>query len=411
MEKVRKKFVLYAELSVFILLTVLLSVINVINFAMVTEDADHMTEAISFSTGKFVKEEPAPENSENPDSTETKKERMKKIGMMGPDSPEMKASLRFFTYAFDKDGKAELIAYRMSAFTQSDAVDLARSLMKEKTGWTNLTYRYRVYEKDKKIYVTVIDQGRELLPSYRILAISAIGELIVLLVSYLVLVKVGKSLFKQFEEADRKQKAFIANIEQDFKMPLTVISANTEVMERKNGSDEQTKAIDRQVRKMTELVKHLGALAIFEEKDMAVSDIKLSEFMQKFIESQKEKFDEKKIVLDSDIAPDISFEGDEQAIRKILSELSENALRYAVSKADFTLKKKGDRIIILQTNDTDLPNGSIDQIFDRFTTLDNAKGKNTVGLGLSYVKDIVKAHNGRVSAKVANGIFTLEIAL
>ena len=242
LDKVRKKFVLYAELSVFILLTVLLSVINVINFTMVAEDADHMTEMISLSSGKFFKEETPPENS---DSVESKKERMKKFGMMGPDSPEMRASLRFFTYAFDKNGSAELIEYRMSALTQSDAIDLAKTLVKESTGWTNLTYRYRVYEKDKKIYVTVIDQSRELLPSYRTLIISAIGELLVLLISYLVLVKVGKSLFKQFEEADRKQKYFIANIEQDFKMPLTVISANTEVLERKNGSDEQTKAIDR----------------------------------------------------------------------------------------------------------------------------------------------------------------------
>ena len=214
-----------------------------------------------------------------------------------------------------------------------------------------------------------------------------------------------------YEEADRKQKAFIKNIEQDFKMPLTVISANTELIERKNGSDEQTKAIDRQIRKMTELVKHLGALAIFEEKDMAVSNINLSEVMQDFVESRKEKFDEKKIALDSNITPDINFEGDEQAIKKILSELAENALRYSLSKAEFTLKKKGDRIIIQQTNDTDLSNGSVDEIFDRFTTLGNAKDKNTTGLGLSYVKDIVKAHNGRVSAKVANGIFTLEIAL
>ena len=425
-DKVRKKFVLYAELSVFILLTVLLSVINVINFTMVAEDADHMTEAISFSTGKFVKEEQSPENTENSENTENTensentententesvKNERRKFGPMGPDSPEMKASLRFFTYAFDTDEKAELIEYRMSALTQSEAIDLARSLIKESTGWTNLTYRYRVYEKDGKTFVTVIDQGRELLPSYRTLIISAIGELLVLLISYLVLVKLSKMLFKQFEEADRKQKAFIANIEQDFKMPLTVISANTEVLERKNGSDEQTKAIDRQIRKMTELVKHLGALAIFEEKDMAVSNINLSELMQSFVESRKEKFDEKKIALDSNITPDINFEGDEQAIKKVLSELAENALRYSLSKAEFTLKKKGDRIIILQTNDTDLSNGSVDEIFDRFTTLANAKDKNTAGLGLSYVKDIVKAHNGRVSAKVANGIFTLEIAL
>ncbi len=414
MDKVRKKFVWYAELAVFILLTVLLSVINVINFTMVSEDADHMTEMISMTSGKFFKPEPEQENAENTDNTENIP-RKKRFAEMGPDSPEMRASLRFFTYSFpkkEKDGNPELIEFRMSALTQSEAYQLAKSLYKgNATGWTNLTYRYRVYEKDDRIYVTVIDQGRELLPSYRILIISAVGEVLVLLISYLVLVKVGKSLFKQFDEADRKQKAFIANIEQDFKMPLTIISANTEVIERKNGPDDQTKAIDKQVRKMTKLVKDLGALAIFEEKDMTVSNINLSDMLSQFVESQKDIFESKNIELASEIAPDINLDCDEQAIKKVLSELAENALRYSLTKAAFSLRKQGDRIIIQQTNDTDLPNGSIDQIFDRFTTLDNAKDKNTAGLGLSYVKDIVKAHNGRVSAKVANGIFTLETAL
>lgn len=409
MDKVRKKFVLYAELAVFILLTVLLSVINVINFTMVSEDADRMTEMIANTSGNFFK--PEQENAENTENVPRKK----RFEQMGPDSPEMKASLRFFTYSFpkkDKDGSPELVEFRMSALTQSEAYQLARSLYKgNSTGWTNLTYRYRVYQKDDRIYVTVIDQSRELLPSYRILIISAVGEVLVLLISYLVLVKVGKSLFKQFDEADRKQKAFIANIEQDFKMPLTVISANTEVLERKNGPDEQTKAIDKQVRKMTKLVKDLGALAIFEEKDMTISNINLSDMLAEFIESQKNAFESKNIQLESDIAPDITLDGDEQAMKKVLSELAENSLKYALTKAAFTLRKQGDRIIIQQTNDTDLPNGSIDQIFDRFTTLDNAKDKNAVGLGLSYVKDIVKAHDGRISAKVANGIFTLEAAL
>ena len=133
--------------------------------------------------------------------------------------------------------------------------------------------------------------------------------------------------------------------------------------------------------------------------------------MREFTENQKQVFEAKNIELTADIAPDITLEGDEQALKKILSELAENALRYSLTKTSFTLRKQGDRIIISQANDTDLPNGSVDQIFDRFTTLANAKDKNTAGLGLSYVKDIVKAHNGRVSAKVVNGIFTVEIAL
>ena len=51
MNKVRKKFVLYAEIAVFILLTVLLSVINVINFTMSAQDADRVTAMIAAEDG------------------------------------------------------------------------------------------------------------------------------------------------------------------------------------------------------------------------------------------------------------------------------------------------------------------------------------------------------------------------
>ena len=407
MNKVRKKFVLYAEIAVFILLTVLLSVINVINFTMVTEDADRITNTISHYRVKFFKE-PQEENADTPVNSG----QHKGPGVMGINSPEMNASLRYFTYAFDKDGNAEKIEHRMTAVTEEEAVELARSLLNEDTGWTDTIYRYRVYEKDdKRTYVTVIDQGRELLPSYRILVISAIGEVLVLLISYLVLVRVGKSLFKQFEEADRKQKLFIASVEQDFKMPLTVINANTEIIERQNGSNDQTQAINRQVRKMTELVKNLGSLSIFEETNVSLSNTDLSNMFNIIIDSEKSKFEEKNISLEFSIEPDVYLKCDEQAIRKAILELTKNSVIYSLTKASFTLKKQGDRIIILQTNDTSLPDGSIDQIFDRFTTLENAKDKNTVGLGLSYVKDIIKAHDGRVSANVRDNIFTLEIAL
>lgn len=123
------------------------------------------------------------------------------------------------------------------------------------------------------------------------------------------------------------------------------------------------------------------------------------------------KFDEKGIELNQDIQPDVIFRGDEEGIRKVISELISNSVKFALSKATFSLKKQNERIKIVQMNDTDLPNGSCDQIFDRFTRLDNATDKEGAGLGLSYVKDIVKAHNGRTSAKVNNGIFTITIDL
>lgn len=419
MNKVRKKFVWYAMLALFALLTVMLSIINGVNFTMASSDADMITQILSEKHGSFSenKSGKSPLGTNTPDTPTGNKNNYSRtggsgrMGPMGPDSPEMNFSVRYFTYSFDENGNAKKVAFQISAVEEEEAVSWARSLLNESTGWTRGTYRYRVYTEDNKTYVTVIDQGRELLPSYRILIISVCGEIVGLILSFIVLRLVGKKLFKPLEEADGKQKKFIANIENEFKIPLTIINANTEIIEKENGSSDYTKSINRQVKKLIALVKDIGSLAIFEEKDVTLTKVNLSSTLSALLDYSKPKFEEKDIRLNFDIDNDIIIDGEEEAIKKLFSELIRNSLKYSVSKAEFNLKKEKDRILITQTNDTSLPSGSIDQIFDRFTILGNAENTDAIGLGLSKVKDIAKAHNGRVSAKVSDGLFILKIAL
>lgn len=428
MNKARKKLILYAECAVFILLTVLLTVINVVNFTMATDDADLITKRIageygSFSTDKAPKPNEVDPNSQSqndtqdnapPDSERTTRKRFGGFGEMGPNSPELNSSTRYFTYAFDENGSAEKVAFKISAVTESEAEEWAKSLINGDVGWTRANYRYRVYEHNGKTYVTVIDQGRELLPSYRILIVSVCGGAVMLVLSLLILVLVGKRLFKPLEESDRKQKQFISNVESEFKVPLTIINANTELLEKENGPSEYMNIINKQVRKMTAMVKDLAALSIFDEKDMAHSKVNLSNLLSFALDSNRMKFNERGIRLDMEITPDIIINGDEGAMKKVLSEIIDNSLKFAKTEAKFVLKKPNDRIIFRQINDANLPgsvNGSVDRIFDRFTTLDNAVGRNGVGLGLSYVKDAVNAHNGRINARVNDGVFTLQIDL
>ncbi len=402
MKKVRNKFVLYAMIAIFVLITVLLFVINAISFTMAGEDADKLTQMIEEGHGTLRRAK-----------GENDFDFRKKIGPMGPDSPEMNSSIRYFTVEFDKDEdyKARLVAFQISAISEEEAKSWARDLLGQKTGWTKTTYRYRVYQEDGKIYVTVVDQGRELLASYRILIISVCGEVAVMILSFILLMVMGKKAFKPLEEADRKQKKFIASIENEFKLPLTIINANTEIMEKEGGQSEYIHSINKQVKKMTGLVKDLGSLGIVNEKKLTIANINLSNILSAALDYRKPKFDEKNITLEHDIVPDIMVDGDEETIKKVVNELIDNAVKFSESKASFVLKRKNDRVTIIQTNDTGLANGNIDQIFDRFSTLENAKGKEGRGLGLSYVKDVIKAHNGRLSAKVTNGIFTLQIDL
>ena len=336
-----------------------------------------------------------------------------RFGPMGPDSPEMNASLRYFTIAFSEKGEnVQTVAFNISAVTEEDAKEWAKELLKEKTGWTRGTYRYRVYKKDGVKYVTVIDQGRELLPSYRILIISAVGEALCLVIAWFVLLIIGRKIYAPIEEADRKQKNFITNANKEFRIPLTVISGNTELAERKYGPDDQTRSTRRQLEKLNELVEKLGTIGIFENDNEEQSEISVSDYLKLALESKQSGFSSKGIEVVTDIEPDVKLKADPAAIKQAFDELIDNAVKFSLTRASFTLKNENGHVVAEIKNDTELPDGQYEQAFDRFTTLDNAKDKeNGAGLGLSYVKETVKAHNGRASAEAKDGSFVIRITL
>ena len=408
MNKAEKKFRLYAILVIFVLLTVLLSVINVVNFTMASEDADRITQMIADREGSFEHNGNVPEG-----MPAERREKDFRMGPMGPDSPEMNASIRYFTISFSGNGKeAETVAFHISAVTEEEAKEWASGLLKQTTGWTRGTYRFRVYEKGGSTYVTVIDQGRELLPSFRILIISAVGEVLCLAIGWFVLFGIGKKIYAPIEEADRKQKIFISSANREFRVPLTVISANTEIAERKYGPDDATRSTRRQLSKLSELVEKLGNMGIYDGAGTRREDVNVSEIFRAALGSEEENFARRGLDVEFDIAPGVILSADPDGINRLIGELIENAQKFALTKVLFTLKNESGYVLIETRNDTDLPDGPADEVFDRFTTLENAAGRDDCsGIGLSNVKETVRAHNGRASAAVSGGIFTLRITL
>ena len=164
MKQAKRKFIRTALFAVGVLLAALLTVINVTGFTMAGTDADRLLDRLTGGHGSFIPDASAGTRF-SPEGD--------RFGPMGPTSPEMEKSLRFFTVAFDDAGNAETVAFELSAVSESDAVSWARSLLSGDRGWTKGTYRYRVYRFGDRTYVSVIDQGRELTPVYRILVISA----------------------------------------------------------------------------------------------------------------------------------------------------------------------------------------------------------------------------------------------
>ena len=407
MKKARKHFLCYAMLSIFVLLTVVLGAINVASISMAGDDADRITERLAEGHGKF---KPIEGNVKKP--FDVQGGRPDGAGPTGPDSPEMPDSLRYFAFSFDEEGNSECIEMKISAVTEEEALSWAKGLLDEAvTGWTATTYRYRVYKEEGITYVIVIDVGRELLPSFRILVISGIGLAAGLVTGYIFLMLISNMLFKPLEETDRKHKIFISEVEKEFKTPLSVISANTEALEKTVGETQETRSINRQVKRLTALVKDVAATGSFDDKNLNIEKLDLSAIAENLSEAVRPQFETAGKALNVNPGKGLMMDGDESTIRELLEELLNNALKFSMTKAVLDIAGNDSRITIRMTNDTELPDQSADQVFDRFTMLENAKNISGAGLGLSKVKDIVKAHNGRIHAKVENGTFIVTVNL
>ena len=80
----------------------------------------------------------------------------------------------------------------------------------------------------------------------------------------------SKIVVKPVEESYTKQKSFITNASHDIKTPLTIISADTELVEMENGESQWTNDIKDQVKRLTSLTNKLVFLSKMEEEDFSL---------------------------------------------------------------------------------------------------------------------------------------------
>jgi signal transduction histidine kinase len=92
--------------------------------------------------------------------------------------------------------------------------------------------------------------------------------------------------------------------------------------------------------------------------------------------------------------------GDAEHLRRMLRNLTDNAARHARGVVSMTVRTEADRVVLHVADDGSgvLP-AERERVFDRFVRLDDSRsrGAGGSGLGLAIVREIVTAHEGRVT--------------
>jgi len=209
---------------------------------------------------------------------------------------------------------------------------------------------------------------------------------------------------KPVKTALENQRRFISDASHELKTPLAVISANADVLEAEIGENKWLSNIKNQAEDMSSLVFDLLDLA---KMDETVDELVLSEFdlsnvvLSKSLEFECTAFESGK-TFEQSITDGITYRGNEEAIRHLVTILIDNAIKHSDEKGMIrvTLTSSGNKKIFQVYNTGNgIRNSEKDKIFERFYRSDESRSKSTggYGLGLSIAKAIVDAHNGTIT--------------
>ena len=227
-------------------------------------------------------------------------------------------------------------------------------------------------------------------------------------------------MLSRISDAFEIQKQFTANAAHELKTPLAVMQLQLDLFNSEKHSDTDSQTLET-VRNMSEqceqLTKTVKTLLNMSELQTVARDdiIELDALIEEVTADLDPLAQEKNITLHTECEP-VSMTGSDILIYRLVYNLTENAIKYNHSGGEVTVssKKRNDKIFItIADNGNGIPDDMKERIFEPFFRIDKSRSRalGGVGLGLSLVKEIVRAHGGSISVKDnSNGGTVFEVS-
>lgn len=244
----------------------------------------------------------------------------------------------------------------------------------------------------------------------RLLLRGAIMCALAIIVIYIMSRFMSRIFIRPVEKAWGQQQNFIADASHELKTPLTVILANTNILqEHKDDTiDSQYKWLESTQVEATHMKELVDKMLILAKSDnMKVnnmfSDVDVSELATRLCLQFEPIAFENGVALNTDIDSGVVIHGDQTSLNQIMHILIDNAVKYAGSSGEvfFSLKRKPSGCVMSTRNpDVTVPQEDIPHLFERFYRSDRAHtaGKG-YGLGLAICKNLVELHDAQISVR------------
>ena len=204
------------------------------------------------------------------------------------------------------------------------------------------------------------------------------------------------------------EKQFSSDVSHELRTPVSVILTESqyslEYVDNMEEARDSFSVIQRQAKRMSELINQIMELSKIEKQTATPSDkINFSETVEKILGDYKNLFAEKNIEMAKKIEENIYIIGDKIMIERLFDNLLNNAMKFTRDKIIVKLYSKDEKCVLeVEDNGIGISEKDKELIWKRFYQVNDSRNKKInkgFGLGLFLVSKIIEQHGAAIDVE------------
>lgn len=226
----------------------------------------------------------------------------------------------------------------------------------------------------------------------------------------------SKRIVNPLAQNDQKQRQFISDASHELKTPISVISANAELLSVEIGENKWLANIQYENERMGNLVKQLLELVRAENMQQTRERIDFSRLVSGGSLPFESVAFENGLLLNTDIENEVYVEGNQNQLSQLVSILIDNAIQHGNHGKEVAVKlntSKHHAVFSVVNSGPPIPDEVKERLFERFYRVDEARNDDLghYGLGLAIAKAVVTAHDGIIELNCYDGLIEFKVTI
>lgn len=320
--------------------------------------------------------------------------------------PKEEHDTDYFLAVLDQQGNMiETVQADWYDYTEEQVAALVAQVQKQnKQDGKYESLQYYAQDFQKGTIISFMDCSKDQKFLQQLLFISIVVFLLMESIVFGLTMMLTKRAMQPMQISFEKQKQFISDAGHELKTPLTIISANADILQDEIGENKWLDYIRMQTERMRILVDEMMTLTKMEHSSATATAERFNlssavETMALPFESQA--FEQQK-KFEIDIQPELYFQGNPEQVRRMIGILIDNAFKYSAEHGAIrvSLKEEAGGRSVLEVYNTGkgIREDEKEKIFERFYRSDSSRARATggYGLGLSIAKSVADAHKMKI---------------